>query len=144
VTLELSIHSPGDYNHFQHYGFDADPDPESVGDTMQPIHDPAHGYEEGTRRGAGLEQIRRLWGFNPIDINSYWPLGWIDFITGLVIRRQTRRHLTPQGLSRILKALPNLDTLAVEFWRGWTEWEQNLTDTGQYLLHRELVVLDMR
>lgn len=128
VTLELSIHSPSDRCHqFKHYQFDSDA-------IRHPVYnDPAHGFVEGGTSTPSMNSIMRLYGSNPIDIGSasIQPLPTVDHITKLVIRRLNRRRLAPQGLARILRALPNLHTLHVETWREWTQWQCQLADVGK-------------
>jgi hypothetical protein len=135
VTLEISIHSPSDRGHyFKPFDFDAVPItvPELPSSDTAPVSDTSSfdTYHDLSHAGAG--PVRRLFGRSALDVRWDEPLLPVNFITGLVVRRQTRRRLTPLGACRILQALPNLQTVSVEFWREWTQFEQDMADPGEH------------
>ncbi|KAK4149785.1 hypothetical protein C8A00DRAFT_37621, partial [Chaetomidium leptoderma] len=124
VTLEISIHSPSDREHgFAYYNLDDGPDP-LPSSAEHFIGDGSH------MQGFRVGQVARLFGRSAMDIRIARALPRIWSIASLVVRRQTRRRLTPPGICRILRALPNLQTVAVEFWREWTIFEQERADRG--------------
>lgn len=125
ATLELSIHSPSDcIHHFQHCQFG------SVA-AKPSWDDPGHGFVGGLLKAPQMGPVMRLCGFKPIYIGSLKQLPTVSHITELIIRRQTRRRLAPESLRRILRALPSLHTLAIETWREWTTWQQQIVDIGK-------------
>lgn len=134
MTLEISIHSPSDrQHHFRNlYDFDAEPDP-----TRPWLSDPfdapdcPFGGAQYDRENA-IVPFLRLFGHSALDVQLNGRLPVLRFITRLVVRRQTRRRLTPPAACLILKALPNLEEVAVEFWREFSVFEQARADHGQY------------
>ncbi|KAK3900367.1 hypothetical protein C8A05DRAFT_17314, partial [Staphylotrichum tortipilum] len=136
ATLEISIHSPSDRLHgYGHYDMDAVPEglgralPSEGSDTVDPAAQHTLSMYQTTpvnRLGATW----RLYGRTAMDLRYQGELTKADFITRLLIRRQTRRRLTPASTCQLLAALPNLEELALEFWREPTALDQQATDTG--------------
>jgi hypothetical protein len=133
VTLEISIHSPSDReHHFKPFDFDAVPVPELP--SCDTATAPASGPSVDTSHPiwqAGANSVRRLFGRSALDARWDGPLLPAYFITGFVIRRQTRRRLSPLAACCILQALPNLQIVSVEFWREFTKVEQDMADSGK-------------
>lgn len=156
VTLEISIHSPSDKLHyFQVYDFDVTPDDDarefasvSNGLGSVPMCLPDDPLQRAFRvdtphrhiNYGDIGPICRLFGRSAIDARFEAPLIPIPFITRFMVRRQTRRRLNGPAMRCILAALPNLQAVAVEFWREWTAYEQQSADHGEYLIHLPRVV----
>jgi hypothetical protein len=81
-------------------------------------HDPRHGWVDGRQVEApGKSAILRL--FAPLYFPEASILQQVHSVTGLVIRRQLRRQISPHCLKALLKNLPQLESLVYEPWRVW-------------------------
>ncbi|RSL45055.1 hypothetical protein CEP53_010945 [Fusarium sp. AF-6] len=130
LTLEISVHSPSDSQHeFQNISFDDDNNNDEGADVCT-IDDPKHGWVDGRRTRQPDEMavydLFDLW--EPLDTqpeNVEWSA---PVVKHLLIRRQTRRHFSQATLSRLLKRLPRLESLNMEFWRMFSGEEQSWWD----------------
>ncbi|KAL2195718.1 hypothetical protein P885DRAFT_39936, partial [Corynascus similis CBS 632.67] len=137
ITLEISIHSPSDREHaFRSFDFDAVPNHESPeANLSHPAYDPGHDPSWARKAGA----IRRLFGRGAMPVEFGCSLPTAEIISRLVVRRQTRRRMTPTGYAHIFSALKCLKSTAIEFWREWPALEQQNADNRQkFLLRRYL------
>lgn len=102
ITLEISIHSPSDREHaFRSFDFDAVPNHESPeANLSHPAYDPGHDPSWARKAGA----IRRLFGRGAMPVEFGCSLPTAEIISRLVVRRQTRRRMTPTGYARTLNA----------------------------------------
>ena len=134
MTLEISIHSPSDREHCFRgfYDFDAEPNLAPswpLGPCFVAAGHPV-GAAQYNQQDAIVPYLR-LFGYSALDARMNRRLFVLRFITRLVVRRQTRRRLTPPAACLILKALPNLEEVAVEFWREFSVFEQARADCGE-------------
>ncbi|RSM05975.1 hypothetical protein CDV31_009308 [Fusarium ambrosium] len=125
LTLELSVNSPSDTQHyFKNYCFgDGRHEARNWGGSD-------HGWNNGTRtRSPRSSAIGRL--FEPIDLISRQRMLRVDAVTRLVIRRHLRRRLPGSSLRTLLDKLPRLECLLFEPWREWVPSLQSLLDRGE-------------
>lgn len=133
LTIELSCFSPEDAQHsFRNdLFFDSSPfaDEIQLGGNRVPLNYVEHGTING-RRAAPLDTNNIIKLFHD-DIDLPSPdhcdpaTGVVDVVSRLVIRRQTRRHLDPFLMQRIIEALPELTEVTYEPWRDWRESDQD-------------------
>ncbi|KAM3503129.1 hypothetical protein MY11210_008834 [Beauveria gryllotalpidicola] len=138
LLLELNVYSPSDCEHwFQNIHLSSDEVERSI--TTEPMldvwkngipyHDPRHGWDEGRQwRRAPADSIRRL--FRPIQLTSeYRPR--VKAVTCLVIRRQLRRSISPQGVERILRGLEGVETVWYERWDPYNGSIQEIRELSE-------------
>lgn len=123
LTLELNPYSPSDSEHWfkiDRSGLESEDKEDLIlqkGATAR-WHDPRHGWVDGRQVEApGKSAILRL--FAPLHFPQAILLQKVHSVTGLVIRRQLRRQISPRCLNALLKNLPQLQTLVYEPWRVW-------------------------
>lgn len=143
LTLELSIYSPSDFKHvFDHYRYDADCESEPVEPSN---NDPPADLPASTpllnALLAGINdplpptsmEILRL--FAPsLCLRSYRELPRVYVVNNFLMRRQSRRHLEPAALSRVLMSLPRLESMHYEIWRKFYRVKQEEEDRGMFLM----------
>ncbi|KAF6829772.1 hypothetical protein CPLU01_07730 [Colletotrichum plurivorum] len=120
LTLEISAHSPSDSQHiFKDYLIESkDSGPSDIANDLDPasLHDRPHGWSHGRRTETpGISAFSRMHKFG--IAGSITDLPQVKIITGLLIRRQMRRTLSPDSLTSILRCLPQLETLHFECWK---------------------------
>lgn len=125
LTLEISTHSPSDSQHeFRNISFDDDEDGDEGPDVCT-IDDPKHGWVGGRR----VRQPDKMAVYDLFDSwEAYDPqiekVEWsAPVVKHLLLRRQTRRHILHTTLAHLLKRLPGLESLKLEFWRKYGEVE---------------------
>ncbi|KAL2184868.1 hypothetical protein L209DRAFT_405506 [Thermothelomyces heterothallicus CBS 203.75] len=142
-TLEISIHSPSDREHaFGSFDFDAVLDsgtlPNSEPSGSGPPR-PAYDRDHNPRWARKVGAIRRLFGRGAMPVEFSCMLPPVEIINRLVVRRQTRRRMTPTGYAHIFSALTCLKSTTLEFWREWPALEQQDADNRhEFLLRRYL------
>ncbi|KAH8677671.1 hypothetical protein BX600DRAFT_431002 [Xylariales sp. PMI_506] len=120
LTLEISMYSPSDSQHC--FRGDLHLGPDSLGSKdidsyKSRIHDRYHGWSFGRRQERPpLGAIFRLTQVIDAELSPTLPI--VDFVSSFLLRRQTRRRLSPHTLQRILQSLPNLVNIDYEPWRG--------------------------
>ncbi|KAK3298465.1 uncharacterized protein B0H64DRAFT_422345 [Chaetomium fimeti] len=127
LTLDLSAYSPSDSEHFfrnypcgPDYG---DPIRHQQSAPTELWSDRKHGWVSGRRvRAPTAAATMRI--FSPIlpAIPKVTPM--VPVVTGLVIRRQFRRQISPGGLRALWDKLPRLQSLVYEPWSFWRNWER--------------------
>lgn len=134
LILDISIHSPSDSDHFFKYldfGSDIIPDPDNKQDLVN-INDPRHGWLNGHQTSLPSEMsILRLFGDIEIASDFWQELPEVTAVTGLLLRRQTRRRWEPRTVEELLKRLPRLQEIYYEPWRESSGIEQRLTDESK-------------
>lgn len=134
LVLDISVHSPSDSKHhlkYIHFGSDAIPEFNDVQDGAD-AHDPRHGWVNG--RQVSLpprKSINRL--FEDIEMApDFWQeLPEVTAVTGLLLRRQTRRRWEPGSLELLFTLLPRLKEIYYEPWREWGRLDQRWTDESK-------------
>ena len=134
LTLELSIHSPSDSEHyFKEMSIDllGDDDEPSIAD------DPAHGWINGRRNFSSItnarKAYRRIIG-RPTSFIPIYNFSPIPVIKHFRLRRRCRRLFAPSSLIGILQSLPGLERLSIESWRSISD-RQELNDRRRKLPH---------
>ncbi len=121
LNLEISMYSPSDSEHCFKGDLHIGPDflgSKDINSYQSRIHVRYHGWSLGRRReGTPLGAISRLVQFVNAQLPPTLPL--VDFVTSFIMRRQTRRRLSPRALRRILQSLPSLVNIDYEPWRGY-------------------------
>lgn len=131
LTLELNVYSPSDSEHwFQNIFLSSD----NVEDTSvaateplsdvwhksngHPYHDPTHGWDNGRQFKFAPKPLVK-WLFRPVTMshNDFPP---ITAVTCLIIRRQLRRCIAPDGVTSIIRNLKGLDTVWYEPWEPYS------------------------
>ncbi len=131
LMLDISVHSPSDSkHHFKSLRFGSDAVPESDDDDEPfDVNDPRHGWINGELVSLPPgKSINRL--FEDIEMASdFWQdLPEVPAVTGLLLRRQTRRRWEPRTLGNLFDRLPRLQELYYESWREWGRLDQRWTD----------------
>ncbi|KAM0811525.1 putative F-box domain-containing protein [Seiridium cardinale] len=127
VVVEIDAFSPSDAKHsFKNLIFGDDEHDLGLTTTSQ-----CPGWTNGRQTSApGFGSINRLF-------KSFRPDGQIDalmpnqVVTQFVIRRQTRRRLTPTFLAKLVGKCERLEHIRYENWRQWTKFEQGNSDLGK-------------
>ena len=136
LVLDISVHSPSDSEHhfkYLHFGSDAVSDSDGNRETAK-IHDLRHGWDHGERVSLPSSYcITRLFGDIEIAPDFWQGLPEVTVVTGLLLRRQTRRRWEPRTLQQLLMHLPRLREIYYEPWREWTRPEQRWTDKSKCL-----------
>ncbi|PVI03194.1 hypothetical protein DM02DRAFT_521358 [Periconia macrospinosa] len=137
LTLDISIHSPSDAEHYFNYI------------RFEPAN--AVGRDRTTGQGSdhvavrgvvpSLQAIRRISAeFFFIDFDAsghetsasgeeFWAsVPQVSCVSRLLLRRQTRRQWDPIAISRLIARLSNLEDLVIEPWSDATHYNQSLTD----------------
>ena len=123
LTLELSIHSISDNEHFHrellfHDDEHSEPD-------ISELSDESHYWSQG-RRTSRAPGIACHSLFEGIHLNGEEEdLFTVRRVNSLLVRRQTRRAL---GLYRLMEALPNIKTMWLERWKEYPEDMQSASD----------------
>lgn len=126
VTLELSVHSPSDSEHYcQELRNTLRDTMWHVSETHQAVlhpDDEGHGWSNGTRRplseGANLRVFGHLRGLG-LKMRKGRELPSAGVVKELVIRLQFIRHFSvPDGLDPIIQSLPGLQCLRYECRQG--------------------------
>lgn len=134
--LDISVHSPSDSEHHFKYlcfGSDAVPDSDSNRE-MAKIHDLRHGWVHGEQVSRpSVTCISRLFGDIQMAPDFWEGLPEVTVVTGLLLRRKTRRRWEPETLERLLIFFPRLQEIYYELWRGWTRVDQRWTDDSKCL-----------
>ncbi|KAK5989682.1 hypothetical protein PT974_07937 [Cladobotryum mycophilum] len=138
LLLDISVHSPSDAKHyFKHIDFESDALPESNGTSQAiDIHDPRHNWVNGKQTSLPPpDSMFRT--FKDIEMSpDFWrDLPEVRVVTGLLLRRQTRRRWEPSGIEKLIKLLPALQEIHYEPWREWSKVEKLFTgiSTGRFL-----------
>ncbi|WDK09169.1 hypothetical protein CGRA01v4_00447 [Colletotrichum graminicola] len=133
LTLELSIQSPSDKEHFFKNLYFGDEDDDLTFDwsRRQPhdshskrlFHDSRHGWENGRQiNDPDTSAIRRI--FEPLDFKIREDLPRVNAVTRFILRRQCRRQIEPQLLGSLFDKLPRLQSLIYEPWQSWDSFAQ--------------------
>lgn len=128
LTLELSIQSPSDKEHYfknLHFGGGDEHEhliPKRSGN--QNFYDSKHGWMKGrqvdTPNEVGLLRI-----FGPLySLKFRESLPQVKVATQFMLRRQCRRNLEPTALGALFDALPRLQSLILEPWQVWDAFKQ--------------------
>lgn len=125
MTLQLSVHSPSDSEHFfsgLHVAYNSQlPLTRKKCQVPQRLHAMTHIFDDPPQPNPGLgfeNHANRIFR----GINAHWsgtghPLPrQVPFITEFQIRRHTRRQLQLMTTRDILECLPNLTSLKLEIW----------------------------
>lgn len=135
LVLDISVYSPSDSKHyFKNLQFSSDAASDSVATNEISPHDPHHGWINGSQVSAPpWNSIIRI--FEDIEMESeFWEgLPEVTAITGLLLRRQTRRRWEPRSLLELIRLLPRLQDIYYEPWREWTRIDQRWTDESRSL-----------
>ncbi|KAJ4345654.1 uncharacterized protein N0V89_011788 [Didymosphaeria variabile] len=137
LTLDISVHSPSDNQHFFKYiCFEHADVHRSKGVAQQTSlqHTPLHDSIHNAALPPDFTVIDRL--FPDIDFSdaedgdaAFWAtVPQVHSVTGLLLRRQTRRRWDPQALIQLTARLPNLQEAWYEPWREWSRMFQRSTD----------------
>ncbi|CVK92008.1 uncharacterized protein FMAN_07033 [Fusarium mangiferae] len=123
LTLELNVYCPSDSQHwFKNSYFGAPGEDKFECQTpSDPIHDPDHGWFEGTiTRAPPDDALRRPFGLSELNFREGLPL--VNAVTKFVLRRQCRQQLNPPILRYLWSKLPNLEEISYEPW----QWHMNV------------------
>lgn len=120
LLLELNAFSRSDSEHwFKNYYFGLEH--EDGGnlvlqqETTARWHDPDHGWVNGQQvKAPPVSALLRI--FSPLCSGLPGNLPEVHAITGLVIRRQLRRQISPETLRILFKRLPKLESVVYEPW----------------------------
>lgn len=128
ITLELSVHSPSDAEHYcqelkntiNDSAWHASKIHEAIAD------DRSHGWANGRRRPLQAEKFERVFG-DPAGIcidleGSGLPAAMLpraEVVKQFQIRLQFYRHFSRMGLSTILESLSNLESFHYECYEGF-------------------------
>lgn len=144
MMLDISVHSPSDSkHHFKSLRFGSDAIPESDDDDeLSDMSDPRHGWIHGKLVSLPPEKsINRLFEDIEMTIDFWQDLPEVPAITGVLLRRQTRRRWEPKTLGNLFKLLPRLQEIYYESWREWSRLDQRWTDksnTPRYSIDNDL------
>ncbi|OAQ72975.2 hypothetical protein VFPPC_15228 [Pochonia chlamydosporia 170] len=141
LTLDISIHSPSDSEHwFKYLTFLPDYSPsdrrrcraggiEQTTTAKQVHHDPQHGWVAGFRHSAPpprafykiFHDIMDEGPFESQEVELEWwnQLPSVPAVTSLLLRQQNRRRWKPQSLACMIARFPRLQQLHYEPWREW-------------------------
>lgn len=134
LLLDISVHSPSDAkHHFKYIQFGSGALAEiDYARHKANIHDTHHGWFYNQQVSPpSYRSIYRL--FENIEMPSdFWKdLPAVTAVTGLLLRRQTRRRWEPRTLKEIFRLLPRLKEIYYEPWREWGPTDQVLTDRSK-------------
>ena len=134
LVLDISVNSPSDSKH--HFkcldtGFDAVLDSDGTQEKGK-MHDLRHGWVHGEQVSLpSVKCISRLFGDIQMKPEFWEGLPEVTVVTGLVLRRQTRRRWEPRTIAELLILLPKLQEIHYEPWREWTRMDQRWTDESK-------------
>ena len=135
MTLDLSIHSPSDAEHYFKY-IRFEPANALSRNRMRrqaSHHVPVHSTPPSLR---AVNRIFTLFFFTDVDASGhetsesgeeFWAsVPQVSCVTRLLLRRQTRRRWDPIAISRLVAHFPNLEDLVIEPWSaGMNEIEMD-------------------
>ncbi|KAI0011037.1 hypothetical protein F4779DRAFT_637795 [Xylariaceae sp. FL0662B] len=140
LTLDISIHSPSDSQHwFKYLTFGPDALPHSRV-TLGQRDDPEHAWIAGKPFSAPPEAalcnvfeevLGKPYGlfFNKEEESKWWQtLPEVPAITSVLLRLQNRRRWRPFTLTQMLSRLPGLKEFHYEPWRAWSTGDQRAID----------------
>lgn len=131
LVLDVSVHSPSDArHHFKYLRFTSDSlhECKSVEEALVE-DDRRHGWANGKQATfPPKDALFRL--FEDIEMEpDFWDeIPPVPAVTGLLLRRQTRRRWEPGAIGELLKLLPGLEEIYYEPWREWGRMDQEYTD----------------
>ena len=136
LVLDITVHSPSDPKHhlkYLHFGSDDVPDSDGNRE-MAKTHDLRHGWVHGEQISPpSVVCINRLFGDIQMTPAFWQGLPEVTVVTGLLLRRQTRRRWEPRDVEELLIHLPRLQEIYYEPWREWTRIDQLWTDESKSL-----------
>ncbi|KAI1259559.1 hypothetical protein F5Y18DRAFT_294584 [Xylariaceae sp. FL1019] len=140
LTLDISIHSPSDSEHwFKYLSFV--PDIPHGNYTEQTVledaqDDPRHGWVAGRQSSPPVQAFRMIYDsimsegpFASEELEWQWwdRLPKVTAVTHLLLRQQNRRRWKPNSLAHMCGRFPGLRELHYEPWREW-DFMQDFTD----------------
>lgn len=137
LILELNAYSPSDSEHWfknYHFGLEHEDDGDLAHqqEATTGRHDPNHGWVNGQQVEAPRAlAILRL--FSPLCLSLPKKLPEVHAVTGLVIRRQIRRQISPAALRLLWERLPRLESIVYEPWHAWWRSWKIMRDKGMLL-----------
>ncbi|KAL8754825.1 MAG: hypothetical protein Q9199_004068 [Rusavskia elegans] len=154
LVLDISVHSPSDSQHYfkqLQFGSDAIPEANNAQGTVI-SHVSCHGWVISQQAVPPSQEAiedaidRYYWFFQDIEMTGDFWRGLPEFtaVTGLLLRRQTRRRWEPETLRAILGRLPRLQEFYYEPWREWNRLDQQETDEQTQLIFKLLTFRQLK
>ena len=138
LTLDISIYSPSDSEHwFKYLTFLPDNPSQTI--LTKADEDAQHGWVAGSQHAAPpceaflkvFNPVMELGPFDsdPLEFEWWDQLPSVPAVTSVLLRQQSRRRWKPDALAHMFARFPRLQEIHYEPWREW-DCMQRKTDKG--------------
>lgn len=157
LTLDISIYSPSDAQHWFKYLTFVPDSPyvvicgnttlggeQTLSSNEESHHDPPHGWVDGIRQFDPPEPAMRkifhsVMEDGPFDSEQlefqWWDqLPSVPAVTTLLLRQQNRRRWLPSSLAHMFARFPKLQEVHYEPWREWHRFLQRGKDQREFAI----------